>query len=145
MPHPNSLPTSGWLVDLTPEQRQGLLGATLTVTSGARGNTGLVIKVADEALHLFRPDTEVPFFYPVSSTHFNRDPGKRLRPALARCLAAEVAFEARIAAMADPESSGTARFDYDKALSAQEEDRLGFYGDLLKEAAHELFAPAPVL
>lgn len=142
---PDSLPTDGWLVDLTPKQRQDLRGATLTVISGARENTGLVIDVAEKAVHLWEPDRADVLIYPVSSTLFRRDVTKPLMPGIARSLAEEAAWDAKAASLRDPESGTAASYDYDVAQSGHHDNQLGFYEDLLKEAVRLLFAPAPTL
>ncbi|MFK0154107.1 hypothetical protein ACIQVK_18800 [Streptomyces sp. NPDC090493] len=60
-------------------------------------------------------------------------------PQIARRLASEAAWDAEVAAMPATAGSFAPPYDYDKALSSQEENRLGFYQELLKEAAHMLF------
>ena len=134
----------GWLIDLTREELESLLGTTLNVSSGARSNTGLVIKVAEKAIHLYRPDGGVPLIYAISSTRFNHVPGKPRRPALARCLAHELEWDQKAEANGW-DNDLTPTDGYDRARGGYEQNLVGFYPDLLKEAAKELFSTAAVV
>lgn len=135
-----TVPTNGWLVDLSEAELNSLVGATVEVACNLRLDTGLLVKVADRAVHLYVLGRDEPRIYPISATRFTRI-DVPVRPKLAQCLVEEFRWAEQAASLRDPESSTAASFDYDRALGGHEQNIVGFYDSLLKETLHELLAP----
>lgn len=135
-----AVPANGWLVDLSEAELKSLIGATVEVACNLRLDTGLLVKVADRAVHLYVLGSEEPRIYPISATRFTRL-DVPVRPKLAQCLEEEFRWAEHKASLRDPESSTAASHDYDHALGGHEENIVGFYEGLLKETLHELLAP----
>lgn len=139
----SAVPKSGCLADLPPEELANLVGAMVTLFSGVRSDTGLLINTTYQMVSLWRPDHQKLLTYEVASTTFERDLSKPLAPQIARSLAEEAAWDAKVATLPDVIDSFAACQDYDRALSGQDETRLGFYEELLKESACLLFGRPP--
>ncbi|MET9360456.1 hypothetical protein ABZX93_06060 [Streptomyces sp. NPDC006632] len=135
--------TSGWLIDLTPEELQALVGATLTVFCGARSNTGLLTNVEEGVAYLFRPDLAEPLQYAVNGTKFERTPGTPLRPALARSLVYDREWRAKHDRLTNDDGDPLDYNDYDPALSDYEAGLVDVHDGLLMELTTQLFPTDP--
>lgn len=135
----NSTPRidSGWMTDLTPEELQNLIGATVTLFQNLKAVNGLLIKIEDGTAYLFRSDQVHPFL--VAGTRFERTPGPPLRPTLARALVHKRQWDEKSKSLQDKDGNPLNQHDYDKALSAYEESLPDIHEWLLIELATQLF------
>ncbi|NIY68114.1 hypothetical protein SMALB_6196 [Streptomyces malaysiensis] len=127
------MPSAGWVADLTDEELEGLVGATLMLAHNFRTDTGLLMRVEDGGLFLFWSDESDPVTYPRSGTSFTRVQGTPLRPAFARALAFRWEWAERLRSLPDGSGSLTAQTRYDAALADYESGLPAVFENLLKE------------
>ncbi|MEU1552223.1 hypothetical protein ABZ517_05800 [Streptomyces scabiei] len=137
-----AVPHSGWLADLDDQQLQGLVGAMVTVISGARATTGLLTDIEGGTANVFHERYARPIPFRVSSTNYERVPGSPMRPALAHALVYQRSWDAQYEVLTDGNGNALNMYDYDSARGAWEEGLPEFYEALMKENRRLLFTPA---
>ncbi|MGW1180223.1 hypothetical protein [Streptomyces drozdowiczii] len=130
---------SGWLNDLTEEELESLVGATLSVFCNLRSNTGLLVKVENGAVHLFRPDQVEFLSYPVNATRFERTPGTPLRPALASALVYERRWTSSAASLEGDDGQITDQERWDHERGDYEYGMPDVFETLLLELTTQIF------
>ncbi|WNI17686.1 hypothetical protein [Actinacidiphila sp. ITFR-21] len=134
--------SSGWLVDLSPKECQGLIGATVTLFWNLKAATGLLIKVEDGIAHLFRPDEGTAISFEVAGTRFERTPGTPLRPALARAVVLDREWSETDAALRGDHDVITDQETWDSERDDYVERLPDIHGELLWELLRLTF-PTP--
>ncbi|MFE7114942.1 hypothetical protein ACFU99_05890 [Streptomyces sp. NPDC057654] len=129
------IPGIGWFVDLDDHQLEGLIGAMVTVFSGARTATGILTDIEDGTAHIFNERYDKPATFQVFSTRYERLPGTPLRPALAAALVYQRSKDKQ----AVPEGKVENAYDYDSVRGAEDEGQGAVYEALVKESIRLLF------
>ncbi|WP_329147113.1 hypothetical protein OIU91_16425 [Streptomyces sp. NBC_01456] len=137
-----AVPQGGWLTDLSEEELEHLVGAMLNVFCGARSNTGLLIRIEDGVAYLFRSDQVEPLQYAVNGTRFERTPGTPMRPALARALVYEQAWDAIDASLRNDEEEITDQGTWDHKRGDYEYGLPDVHDCLVLELTCQLFSTA---
>ncbi|MFB7917047.1 hypothetical protein [Streptomyces sp. NPDC056061] len=142
-PERDEPPTSGWLVDLSEQQQNALVGSTLNVFWKQQAATGLLLSVTEGVAHLYRPDQVEPLKYLVTGTRFERVPGTPMRPALAAALRYEHLWVTRFnALLTDGElRPGVSQKHYDEKVTEYEWGLPDVFSSLVAEAAISAFTP----
>ncbi|MGW3860398.1 hypothetical protein ACWEDZ_02795 [Streptomyces sp. NPDC005047] len=129
---------NGWLVDLSADDLQRLVGATVTLFMNLKAATGLLTGVKDGNANLYRPDTGKHVSFLVAGTRFERTPGTPMRPALARALTHHALWADEHKQLMTENGElrpGISHRDYDRALSRHVEAAADIHEDLLAETA----------
>lgn len=133
-----TVPDSGWMTDLTTKQLEVLIGTMVTVISGARAATGLLIAIEDGTARIFNERYAKPAEYAVHSTNYERVPGTPRRPALAAAIAYQLLWDEQYEALTVNGDAKNIR-DYDKARGAWEDGLAEVYEPLMEESRRLLF------
>ena len=132
-------PRCGWLVDLDDKQLQSLVGAMVTVISGARAATGLLTDIEGGTARIFNERHSRPLEFRVSSTNYERVPGSPMRPALAAALVYQRAWDEQYEVLTDGNGNARNIYDYDSARGTWEGGLPEVYEALMTEARRLLF------
>lgn len=131
-------PDSGWMADLTTKQLDSLVGAMVTVISGARAATGLLTDIEDGTARIFNERYANPIEFAVHSTNYERVPGTPMRPALAAALVYQRTWDEQYEALTVDGDAKDIRV-YDKARGAWEDGLAEVYEPLMEESRRLLF------
>ncbi|WP_329271783.1 hypothetical protein [Streptomyces sp. NBC_01451] len=134
-----TVPRYGWLADLDDQQLQGLVGAMVTVISGARAATGLLTDIEGGTARIFNERHSRPIEFRVSSTNYERVPGSPMRLALAHALVYQRAWDEQYETLTDGNGNALNMYDYDKARGEWEQGLPEVYEALMAENRRLLF------
>lgn len=119
-----SAPITGWLTDMTADERQSMVGCTVTVSHNLRSATGLLVRFNDDdTLTVVGADVSDPAVFPVAGTYIRPLDAPR-RQALAGALDARLDWIAKLATfqneegeIVDDDAYGYAKGDYEYEIS----------------------------